>query len=106
MNLLFVCSRNQWRSPTAEVIYKSRSGLQVRSAGTASSARIKLTVKQIAWAELIFVMEKKHKQRMMDKFGAKLIGNKVIILDIPDKYQFMDPELIEEIEVKVSSYLK
>lgn len=42
---------------------------------------------------------------MMDKFGAELIGNKVIILDIPDEYQFMDPELIEEIEVKVISYL-
>ena len=62
MNILFVCSRNHWRSPTAETIYKNRSGINVKSAGTEPSARIKLNSKIIEWADLIFVMEKKHKQ--------------------------------------------
>lgn len=105
MNILFVCSRNQWRSPTAEVLYKNKAGLNVRSAGTASSARIKLTAKSIEWADVIFAMEKKHKQRMRDTFGAEICSSKVIVLDIPDEYRFMDPELMEEIKAKVDSYL-
>jgi predicted protein tyrosine phosphatase len=105
MNILFVCSRNQWRSPTAEAIYKNRQGLQVRSAGTEPSARIKLTSKTIAWGNLIFVMEKRHKQRVVERFANELEHRQIIILDIPDDYQFMDPELVEEIRVKVDSYL-
>ena len=105
MNILFVCSRNQWRSPTAEAIYKNRPNLNVKSAGTSSSARIKLSAKTIIWAELIFVMEKKHKQRMIESFPIECEGKEIIILDIPDEYQFMDKELMEEIETKVNPYI-
>ena len=104
MNVLFVCSRNQWRSPTAEEIYKNRGDIKVKSAGTEPSARIRLNAKHIAWADLIFVMEKKHKQRMFEKFPYETQHKKIIILDIPDEYQFMDMELIEEIESKVDFY--
>jgi predicted protein tyrosine phosphatase len=106
MNLLFICSRNQWRSPTAEAIYKKHEGIAVQSAGTEPSARIKLTAKQILWADLIFVMEKKHKQRMTAKFPVECSERQIIILDIPDEYQFMDSELIEDIEAKVNLYLE
>ncbi len=105
MNILFVCSRNQWRSPTAEAIYKNRNGLNVKSAGTSSSAKIKLSAKTILWADLIFVMEKKHKQRMVENFPNETTDKQIIILDIPDEYQFMDAELIEEIETKVDLIL-
>ncbi|RYD78620.1 MAG: protein tyrosine phosphatase [Sphingobacteriales bacterium] len=105
MNLLFVCSRNQWRSPTAENIYKLNQEFNVRSAGTEPSARIKLSEKMVIWADVIFVMEKKHKQRIMEKFGSTADAEKIVILDIPDEYQFMDEELIEEITTKVDYYL-
>jgi len=105
MNLLFICSRNQWRSPTAEAIYKNYQGLNVRSAGTEASARIKLTSKDILWADYIFVMEKKHKQRIIEKFHSIIEQTKIKILDIPDDYKFMDPELIEDIKSKVDSIL-
>lgn len=105
MNVLFVCSRNQWRSPTAEAVYKDEPGLSVRSAGTAPSARVRLSVKSLAWADLIFVMEKRHRQRIVDRFGAEAIGGKVVVLDIADDYKYMDPELIEEIRAKVDLYL-
>ncbi|MBA2611215.1 MAG: protein tyrosine phosphatase [Bacteroidetes bacterium] len=106
MNFLFICSRNQWRSPTAEAIYKDNHGVNVRSAGTEPSARIKLSAKTILWADIIFVMEKKHKQRMIDKFPIEVEDKMIIILDIPDEYQFMDPELIEDIKTKVDLYLQ
>ncbi len=105
MNILFVCSRNQWRSPTGEAIYKNHPYLVARSAGTEPSARVKLTAKTILWADLIFVMEKKHKQRMVQKFPEETSGKQIIILDIPDEYQYMDHELMEDIKTKVNHYI-
>lgn len=106
MNLLFVCSRNKWRSPTAEAIYKNHSGINVKSAGTEPSARIRLNYKIIEWADIIFVMEKKHKQRIQENFPIETEGKKIVILDIPDDYQYMDEELIEELKSKVDEYIE
>jgi predicted protein tyrosine phosphatase len=105
MKVLFVCSRNSWRSPTAEKIYKNHQGLQVKSAGTEPSARIKVTAKLIEWADVIFVMEKKHKQRLADKFPEMIMYKSVFVLDIPDEYKYMDEELIEQIKMSVTPYL-
>lgn len=105
MNILFVCSRNQWRSPTAEEIYKNQNGLFVKSAGTEASARIKITEKLINWADIIFVMEKRHKQRIVEKFSNNTFEKDIVVLDIPDDYQFMDEELIDSIKRSVNPYL-
>ena len=105
MNILFVCSRNQWRSPTAEEIYKNHNGLSVRSAGTEPSARIKITAKLIDWADIIFVMEKRHKQRIIKNFSYNSLEKEIIILDIPDDYQFMDEELIDSLKRSINPYL-
>lgn len=104
-NVLFICSRNQWRSPTAEQIWRRTPGLNVRSAGTSPSARRRVGVGDIAWADLIFVMEHKHKSRLQADFGAELAGKTIRVLDIPDEYQYMDPELIDLLESAVSPYL-
>lgn len=105
MNILFVCSRNNWRSPTAESIYKGRQDHQVKSAGTEPSAKIRVTARDILWADLIFAMEKKHKQRLLDKFPVETEHKKIIILDIEDEYTYMDKELIEMIKLSVDAYL-
>lgn len=105
MNVLFVCSRNKWRSPTAEEIYRNHPDLNAKSAGTEPSARIRLTAKIIDWADLIFVMEKKHKQRMIEKFPLETEEKQIVILDIQDDYQYMDSELIEDITTKVNYYV-
>jgi predicted protein tyrosine phosphatase len=105
MNILFVCSRNQWRSPTGEQIYKNVQGINAKSAGTEPSARTKINAKLIDWADIIFVMEKKHKQRIIEKFRTETSEKKIVILDIEDNYQFMDDELIDEIKAKVDLYL-
>ncbi|MCY9590188.1 protein tyrosine phosphatase [Paenibacillus chitinolyticus] len=77
---------------------------QVRSAGTEQNARIKVTEGHIGWADVIFVMEKKHKRRIEDKFGSVVRQKRVICLEIPDDYEFMDEELIELLESRVSDY--
>jgi predicted protein tyrosine phosphatase len=94
MNLLFICSRNQWRSRTAETLFKNIDGYEVRSAGTEPSARIRISEKLLAWAEIVFVMEKKHKQRIQQKFPQLAVEKEFIILDIPDEYEYMDEDLV------------
>ena len=94
MKLLFVCSRNQWRSRTAETLFARREGLSVRSAGTASSARIRVTSAMIDWADCILVMEHEHKSILLKRF-SQLRSKRCIVLDIEDNYRYMDTELIE-----------
>ncbi|MGH1541181.1 MAG: low molecular weight protein tyrosine phosphatase family protein [Arenicella sp.] len=103
-NLLFICSRNQWRSPTAEKIYKQR-GYSARSAGTSPNANRTVTMNDIRWSDQVFVMEKKHKNRLIAQFTRLLEHKTIHILDIPDDYKFMDPELIEVLEDTIDPYL-
>jgi len=72
--LLFVCSRNLWRSPTAESLFRNHPRYEARSAGTENSARIKLTAGHVGWADLIFCMEKKHAARVQERFQPELAG--------------------------------
>lgn len=104
MNVLFVCSRNKWRSRTAETIFKDNQDHEFRSAGTENDARIKVNEKLINWADLIFVMEKRHKQRLQDKFQQLLNNKKIVILEIEDNYRYMDEELIEILKTSVTPY--
>ena len=103
-NLLFVCSGNQWRSPTAEKIFREK-GFSACSAGTSPKAKHSISVKDIEWADVIFVMEKKHKNRVVAKFGRLVEHKNIHILDIPDEYIFMDPLLIEHLKDVMRSYL-
>ncbi len=106
LNVLFVCSMNQWRSPTAEKIYSRRSHLKVRSAGTSSKARRHVSAKDLQWADLVIVMEQKHKQRLAANHPQAMRHQNVHVLDIPDNYQFMDPELIAELKSAVDPILE
>ncbi|MDB9514606.1 methyltransferase domain-containing protein [Kamptonema animale CS-326] len=103
--ILFVCSQNKLRSLTAEKMYEN-SNYAVKSAGTEKGARTRVTEGIIGWADLIFVMEKRHSDRLRSKFRESLAGKKIICLHIPDNYDYMEPELIEILEAKLSSYIE
>ncbi|MEM7460543.1 MAG: phosphotyrosine protein phosphatase [Pseudomonadota bacterium] len=102
MKVLFVCSKNQWRSPTAETVFRKMPGLSVRSAGTARSAKKAISVADIRWADLILVMEDKHKARLRAQFRDEVRFKKLHVLDIPDLYRYMDPDLVETLNDKVA----
>ncbi|QYM80654.1 protein tyrosine phosphatase [Horticoccus luteus] len=103
--LLFLCSRNQWRSPTAEALFQNHPRYEARSAGTENGARVKLTAGLIGWADLIFCMEKKHAARVQERFGDFLGDKPLIVLRIPDDYRFMDAELIDLLRTELSAHL-
>ncbi|MCR9194349.1 MAG: phosphotyrosine protein phosphatase [Hyphomonas sp.] len=102
MNVLFVCSRNKWRSPTAEQVFQKDPCLRVRSAGTSRTARRPITVADIRWADLVLVMEDKHKARLRAQFRDEVRYKTVHSLDIPDLYRYMDPDLIDLLKDKVT----
>ena len=103
--LLFVCSRNQWRSPTAAALFKNNNLYVARSAGTSASARIKITAGSIDWADKIFVMEKRHLAIIERKYPSEIEGKSIVVLGIPDDYEYLDLELIEILRSQLSEYL-
>jgi predicted protein tyrosine phosphatase len=105
MKLLFICSQNRQRSLTAERIFDGIDGHQVRSAGTEAGARIRVTAGHLGWADRIFVMEKRHLDRLRAKFRHVLIGKRVSCLHIADEYSYMDVALIARLEAAVSLHL-
>src|SRR2546427_11693600 len=106
LKVLFVCSRNQWRSPTAEQVWRRHPALQVRSGGTSAGARHRVSADDVAWADVILVMEERHQSRLKADFGRLLAQKRLHVLvrdiehmqallrqhvlDIPDEYRYMD----------------
>lgn len=105
LKLLFICSRNRWRSLTAENIFDGMNGVHARSAGTEPGARIRVTAGRLSWADIIFVMEKKHLRRLQEKFSEAIADKKVVCLHIADDYELMQPELIDLLEAGVAPHL-
>lgn len=105
IKLLFVCSRNKWRSLTAEKIFADLPGCSVRSGGTEPAARVKVTEGHVRWADMIFAMEKKHVARLREQFSEALAEKPLICLHIPDDYQFMDPELVDLLTARVGGHI-
>ena len=103
-HILFVCSQNRLRSPTAEQVFSGRPGIEVDSAGLNPDAVNPVCNELLEWADVIFVMEKSHKNKLLKKFRVHMHSQRVICLDIPDDYEFMDPKLIEVLQSKVNSY--
>ncbi len=104
--LLFVCSRNRKRSLTAEKMWEGVPGYKARSAGTQPGARIVVTEGHIGWADIIFAMEKSHVAKLRDRFPEALEGKRLIALHIPDDYEFMQPELVDELRAKLALHIE
>lgn len=104
--ILFLCSKNKLRSPTAEAVFADVEGWEVYSAGVSSDAEVRVSLEDIEWADYIFVMEKSHKKKLIRKFGSAINNQPVISLDIPDDYEYMDKELIKILKEKVPALVR
>jgi predicted protein tyrosine phosphatase len=102
---LFICSQNRLRSPTAEEVFSRYPGVECQSAGVHQSANVPLDPELIAWAEIIFVMERAHRNKVAKKFRQHLNGKRLIVLNIPDEYEFLEPSLVRLLEAKVAPLL-
>lgn len=104
LKVLFICARNQWRSPTAEGIYRNDPRVEVRSAGISDAARRRVNSGDLAWADLVLVMERDHVRRIRQRFGETDLPE-MELLDIPDEYQFGDDELVQLIRDGTEPFL-
>jgi predicted protein tyrosine phosphatase len=101
LKLLFVCGKNMLRSPTAEAIFAEYAELEVDSAGIDRDAETPIGIEAIQWADIIFVMEKTHLRKLRTKFRSALHNKRIVCLDIPDNYEYMQPELIALLNKKI-----
>jgi predicted protein tyrosine phosphatase len=104
MQLLFICSQNRWRSLTAERLFDGHPTVQARSAGTEPGARVRVAAGHLGWAEVVFVMEKRHADRLRAKFADESQGKTVVNLRIPDNYQFQDAALVAVLRERLHAY--
>ena len=105
VHLLFICSRNKWRSRTAEELYRNFSGYAAKSAGTEPGSRQRVTEGLLGWADLVFVMQPRHRDYLHEKFSEAMAGKRVICLHIPDDFTYNDPELIELLKMNLSPHV-
>jgi predicted protein tyrosine phosphatase len=103
--VLFICGKNKWRSPTAEQMFSEYPAIECASAGLSHDAVTPVSCELVEWAELIFVMEKKHRTKLQTQFRPQLRGKQVVCLNIPDSYKFMEPALVKLLERKVTPFL-
>ncbi len=106
MNLLFLCSENRLRSPTAEAVFSKYPGVNAIGAGTNTDAETTVSGDLIEWADVVFVMEKSHQNKLAKKYKVLLKGKRLVCLDIPDVYDRMQPELIKLLEARVPRYIR
>jgi predicted protein tyrosine phosphatase len=108
--ILFVCSLNQWRSPTAEMLYRDDPRLEVRSAGIRANAARRISARDLAWADVVMVMEREQKKWIQENFRDVPLPP-ILNLDITANLEYMDTGLQRllraaidpEIEVLLSS---
>ena len=105
MNLLFVCSENRLRSPTGEEVFSEYEGIDAIGCGTNNDAETTVSGDLVEWANIVFVMERSHRNKVSKKFKEQLKGKKLVCLDIPDNYERMDPVLVRILTTKVMRHL-
>lgn len=76
------------------------------SVGLDHDAAVKINADYVTGSDLIVVMEKGHEMKLRRRFKRYLSGVKVMCLDIPDQYAYMDPELVKILWEKVPPCLE
>jgi predicted protein tyrosine phosphatase len=104
--VLFVCTGNQDRSPTAEQLLKGKEGIEVKSAGTHASllGSRPLTEELTKWASEIYAMEEQHRQEIERIDPAAKI--KIVVLGIEDNYRGNSPDLVKALKEKLARYFE
>ena len=103
--ILFVCDQNRLRSPTAQSLFEGDPRLEVKSAGMRPDAVVAVTRDLLEWADLIFVMERRHRNAIHERFEDLYRTKRIVCLYIPDEYDLMDPELVRLLNERVPPHL-
>ncbi len=105
MKLLFICSANALRSPTAEAVFSRYEGMEAASAGINADAETPVSADLVEWADVVIAMEQHHAKYLRERFGYLLRRKRVAVLGVPDRYSYMDPELVRILKEKIDPQL-
>lgn len=105
-HILFICGKARKRSPTAAAVVAERLGQPTDFAGLSADADERLSPEHLAWADTIAVMEKAQLPRLKRQMAAHLKGKRLVCLDIPDDYEFMQPELIDLVAARLGRIVR
>lgn len=105
LRVLFVCSGNRLRSPTAEAVFADWPGVAALSAGTAPDADLRVSADLVEWADLVVAFEGRHRRHLRRTFGPFLGGTRVVVLGVPDEFALMDPALVRLLRDRVGPLL-
>ncbi len=100
--VLFVCSQNLMRSPTAERVFDELPDVETMSAGTNVTAVTPVSAELLEWADLVVAMENEHRELLAARYPRALEDKHVFVLDIPDRFPYMDSELVALLKAEVS----
>jgi predicted protein tyrosine phosphatase len=103
--VLFVCRLNQSRSATAERLFCKLPDLDVRSAGTSGDAMVRVNRRMLEWADLVFIMDDHQRRALERMFPSHPALERLICLDIPDDFTFLEPALVRLLEERVPPHL-
>ena len=99
--VLFICGKGRQRSPTAEQIFSSTHDWETDSAGLGSDADVVVSAEQIEWSTDIAVMEKRQLARLRRMFPKLVSGKRLVCVDIPDIFFFMQDELAALLRARI-----
>ena len=102
---LFICYYNRKRSATAERVFSRNLALDVRSAGTSDEAMVQVNERMLEWADVVFVMEDAQQRELARMFPDHPGLSRLICLDIPDRYEFLDPDLVTLLQERAQPHL-
>lgn len=105
LKVLFVCHYNRHRSATAERVFCKRTDLDVRSAGTSPDALVRVNGLMLDWADVVFVMEPDQREWIEATFPGHAALARIVCLDIPDEFTFLDPRLVALLTARVSPHV-
>jgi predicted protein tyrosine phosphatase len=103
--VLFICRVNRHRSATAERVFCKRHDLDVRSAGTSEDALVRVNKRMLEWADVVFTMDDQQRDALEQMFPGHPALDRLICLDIPDDFTFLDPALVKLLEERVRPHL-
>lgn len=105
LHALFICGKARLRSPTAEQHFSTYPDIETASAGVSQDADSHVTPELLDWADIIFVMEATHRAKLAARFQPCLKNKRIVVLNIPDDYTYMDPRLVDLLSKRAGPYL-
>lgn len=103
--LLFVCTANRQRSPTAESLFDDDARYEARSCGTHALSGTPCSEKLLEWADIVFCMEERHRKELLRRF-PEASDTDMVVLNIPDVYVRNDPDLVRLLEKRLEDWLE